>query len=122
MKASILLVLKCLYLILFFGITACETYSMKVVTDFNASVKLEAENNSIQTGIVRIKLKIKSNTNQPLSMELRSNDNLVREIYLKAGNTITILADCYSNYAEIAFIGNTPNNGSIEVKYKFVEI
>src|SRR5690606_90376 len=100
----------------------CEPYSVKIITDFDSTVELKAENENIQTGIVRIKLKIKSSTSQPITMALTSNDQLLREIYVEAGDTITILADCYSAYAEITFTGDTPKNGSITIEYKFVEI
>ena len=113
---------RSLYMILLFGATACETYRMKVVADFDAPVKLEAEDTSSQAEIVRLKLRIKSNTAEPVQMGLRSHDQLIREIHLQAGDKITILADCYSNQAEITFIGDAPKNGSIEIEYKFVEL
>jgi len=121
-KAIGRLILRSVFLIFLSGLTACESYHKKVISDFNATIKLEAKNQNNQAEIVSIKLRIKSDTSQPVNITLSCNGQLVREIRLKAGDTITVLADCYSNYAEIAFPGAVPDSGSITVEYRFGSI
>ncbi len=91
-----------------------------MVTNFDTAVKLIADNESYQTKIVRLKLRLKSNTNHPIKIALISGDQLVQEIFLQVGDTTTTLVDWYSNYAELTFTSNHSINGSIQIEYKFI--